>query len=225
MEDLIERIRAFLAKDYGYGDGSGDGSGYGDGDGDGSGDGSGYGGGYGDGDGDGSGYGSGVGSGVGGGVVGGVGGIRSFNRQPVWMIDNTPTIIESIHGSYAKGFVLHSDFSTSPCFIAKADGRYFAHGGSLRQAFNDARAKALANMSEDERIAKFKAEYPDPDAKIPTNDLFRWHNILTGSCEFGRREFCRSHGIDIDRDSFSTAEFVALTRNDYGGDIIKRLLN
>ena len=32
---------------------------------------------------------------------------------------------------------------------------------------------------------------------IPAED-YDIHNILTGSCEFGRKEFCRQHNIDLE---------------------------
>lgn len=58
---------------------------------------------------------------------------------------------------------------------------------------------------------------------IEAADLFRWHHTLTGSCETGRRDFCRSRGIDVDNDSFTLDEFIELTENAYGGGIIKKL--
>jgi hypothetical protein len=39
----------------------------------------------------------------------------------------------------------------------------------------------------------------------------------------GRKNFCEEHGIDIDNDQFTVAEFIELTINSYGGEIIKEL--
>lgn len=58
---------------------------------------------------------------------------------------------------------------------------------------------------------------------MKAKELYKWHNILTGSCEFGRREFCKDHKIDIDKDLLTVNEFIALTVNEYGGDIITQL--
>lgn len=53
--------------------------------------------------------------------------------------------------------------------------------------------------------------------------FFEWHNILTGSCEYGRKSFIESNGIDIENDSFTIQEFINLTKNSYGSEIIKQL--
>ena len=87
-----------------------------------------------------------------------------------------------------------------------------------------AEAKALQNEPVEQRIQRFKEQYPDNNKKIPAMELFEWHNILTGSCEQGRRNFALNKGIDLDNDSFTITEFVYLTKNSYGGDIIKQII-
>ena len=213
MESLKEQIKRFLNIDviYGPGSGYGDGPGYDDGDGSGFGDGSGCGDGYGEG------FGCGFGDGCGFGV-------KELNGEAIYIVDDVPTFIDSVHGNYAKGRILQSDLTTKECFIAKVYGRYFAHGETLKQAFNDAMSKSFQDIPEDERIARFKEQYPDNDVKITARELFDWHNRLTGSCEMGRKNFVRNHGIDVDNDSFTVREFVELTKNDYGGQIIKKIL-
>ena len=206
---------------YGYGDGSGsgygsgDGSGSGDGDGDGSGSGYGYGYGYGygDGSGDGSGYGSGYGS-----------GLKSLNSERIYRIDGVPTIIRSVHGNFAIGAILQSDLTLTPTHIARV-GNFFAHGSTLRAAREAAQSKALQHEPVEQRIERFKNEYPDFNVKIPAMELFRWHNILTGSCEQGRRMFAKDKCINLDTDEFTVKEFVKLTRHSYGGEVIERILD
>ena len=61
------------------------------------------------------------------------------------------------------------------------------------------------------------------EMSYPGADLFRWHNLLTGSCEMGRRAFCRDRGIDIDTASFTVKEFVKLTCDSYGKEVIRKL--
>lgn len=203
MENLTDRIRQFLSVSDGCGCGGGDG----DGSGDGGGVASGYG--YISGEGDGGGYGCGV---------------KIFRGQEVYTVDGVATLIDSVHDNYAKGRILQSDFSLVPCFIAKVEGRYFAHATTLHKAFDEAMNKALRDMPVEERIAKFKESFPDDSAKIPATELFDWHNKLTGSCEMGRRNFVRNHGIDLENDSFTVKEFVELTKDDYCGDVIKKIL-
>ena len=191
----IEAIERFLSKHYGdgYGYGSGDGYGYG------------YGYGYGDGSGDGYGY-----------------GVKEINGQHVYNVDGVPTIFESIHGNYAKAFILKSDLTLKPCWVAKYED-YFAHGETLREAQADAHMKALKEMSTEERLTAFIEAHPDTEHRYPAADLFEWHGILTGSCNMGRRHFCQEHNINVETDTFTIEEFIQLTKNNFGGDIIMKI--
>ena len=224
MED---RIKQFLSISSGSGSGDGDGSGsgsgygsgygYGYGDGDGYGSGSGYGYGYGDGDGSGSGYGSGSGSGYGSGYD-----IKSVNGNTIYIVDNIPTIITNVKGNIAKGFILGSDLSLTPCFIVKGNDQ-FSHGNTLHEAFESLQEKLYDDSTEEERIDKFKEHFSDFSKKYSAKELFIWHHVLTGSCKAGRESFCRDKGIDVDNDKFTVYEFIELTRNSYGGEVIRKL--
>ena len=166
--------------------------------------------------GDGSGYGYGDGSGYGDGD-----GVIEYNHQKVYKIDGIPTIIDSIHGNYAKGKILKDDLTITECFIAKC-GNFFAHGENLKQALSDAREKYNENKPLEERISEFNETYPDNDTPIDGNELFSWHHILTGSCLFGRKEFCLSKGLDVNA-KYTVREFISLTENAFGSDVIKQL--
>ena len=196
---LDEKIKAFLPVSYG------DGSGYGSGDGSGDGYGDGYG--YGYGDGSGHGYGHGY-------------GLKSLNGQPVGMIDDVPTILTRIIGSVAKGFIVRADLSLAPTYVCK-QGNTFSHGETLHKAREALLEKLFDDMPTEERIEAFCAEFK-PGVKRPAMDFFSWHHRLTGSCEQGRREFARQHGVDIDSDELTPEEFFALTRDSYGGSIIRQ---
>ena len=217
-EQIIAR---FLALRFtGYGSGYGDGSGYGSGYGDGSGDGSGYGSGDGYGDGSGSGYGYGDGYGDGSGYGSGYG-IKEYNGQRVYMIDDVPTLIDQVRGDYAKGSILRDDLSLQPCYVARV-GNSFAHGDTLHQALADATAKELEDQPIEERIARFVAEFPDPDKAVPFKSLYTWHHVLTGSCTMGRDEFTRSHSLDTAKD-YTPRYFIQITAHAYGGEAIRQL--
>lgn len=202
---------------YGYGYGSGDGSGYGSGDGygDGYGSGSGYGYGYGDGSGYGSGYGDGYGSGYG-------DGIKTFNGDKVYIIDDIPTIIKHVHDNVAKGYILNDDFTLTETFVAKRNGK-FAHGETLHEAFASLQEKLYDDSTEEERLEAFKKHFQDFTKKVSAKELFHWHHVLTGSCKQGRLSFCANKGIDIDNDTYTVHEFIELTQYSYGGDIIRKL--
>lgn len=242
MASIEEQIKKFLsvsldsadASNYGSGyasysgNGHGSGDGYGsiDGTGDGDGSGSGYGyfttDGYGSGNANSNGYGGGEGSGncYSSGEGSGNGyGIKSYNGQKVYNIDGVQTLIYSVLRNYARGAVLYDDLTIAFCYIAKV-GNCFAHGETLKDARRDAEAKWIQKRPVEERIDEFVKAHPELDTLY--NDLFTWHNILTGSCEMGRKEWCKNHGHSPD-DSISVREFIDGTKNDYGGKIIMQL--
>ena len=211
MEDV--KIMEWLENNpkSGYGDGYGSGDGSGDGDGYGSGDGSGYG--YGNG----SGYGSGDGSGYG---FGSGSGIKTFANDTVYMIDEVQTIISQIKGQVAKGFILNKDFTLEPCYVVKGNG-YFAHGKSISEAQISLREKIFEDMNSDEAIDKFLETF-ELDKTYKGTEFFEWHHYLTGSCLMGRESFVKNHGLDLEKE-YTVAEFIELTENDYGSEIIKQL--
>ena len=241
---LDEKIKAFLAASYGdgsgdgsgsgygygygYGYGSGSGDGYGDGSGDGSGDGYGYGSGSGSGSGDGYGDGSGDGSGDGYGYGYGYGygdgsGIKSFNGEPVFRIDGVNTLIRSVRGNTAHGAIVNEDLTLTPCYIVKQEN-VFAHGETLRGAMEALRDKLFEDMPEDERIDAFLRE-TDREKTYPTQYFYDWHHRLTGSCDMGRKQFARDHGVDLKHGMMTLTKFLELTKDAYGGDVIRKVIS
>ena len=226
MADLKEAIKRFLEvpHDDGYGKGSGCGDGFGDGCGfgcgfgfgDGSGYGSGCGSGFGFSDGDDSGYGSGFGFGFSDGD--GSGDVTSLAGDPVNMVDNVPTIIDHVHGNVAKGRILMTDLTTKDCYIAKSEDAIFAHGDTLREAMDALLEKQFDDMPEEKRIEAFLEAHGE-DKKYPAQE----HHRLTGSCMAGRKAFCLNHQIDLEHDSFTVDEFISLTKDDYGGSVIRNM--
>lgn len=244
----MEKIKAFI--EAGSGDGSGFGgdfgSGYGSGSGyaDGSGDGDGYAG-YGSGSGDGLGsggssgdgfggssgggfsYGAGYGYGIGAAAVAegygnGFGdGIKSYAGKNVYLLDGVQTIIAAVHRNTAVGYILGDDLALRRCYIAKGNG-YFAHGYTLKGAVDALQEKIFEALDTDEKIGRFITEV-DADKKYPAKFFYDWHHRLTGSCEMGRKDFAERHGIDLDTDSFTVREFINLTENAYGGEIIRKV--
>ena len=209
---LDEKIKAFLAASSG--DGSGDGYGSGDGSGDGSGSGYGSGDGYGYGYGYGSGYGYGYGDGS---------GIKSFNGEPVFRIDGVNTLIRSVRGNTAHGAIVNEDLTLTPCYIVKQEN-VFAHGETLRGAMEALRDKLFEDMPEDERIDAFLRE-TDREKTYPTQYFYDWHHRLTGSCDMGRKQFARDHGVDLEHGMMTLTEFLELTKDAYGGDVIRKVIS
>ena len=200
---------------YGYGDGYGDasgsgsGSGYGYGSGYGSGDGSGYGSGYGSGDGsgDGSGYGSGD-------------GLKSLCGEPVYMIDSVPTIITGLRGFAAMGFFVMTDLSKRKTFVVKGGGK-FAHGEDLHAAQAALEEKLFDDMPVEEKLEAFREQFT-PGEAYTVADFYDWHHRLTGSCTQGRDAFAQDHGLSMS-DAMTPEEFINLTKDAFGGRIIRQL--
>ena len=218
METLEDKIKKFLAIDVISGDGYGDGYGYGYGSGSDSGSGSGSGYGYSNCEGDCDDFGSSDGSGYGYGYSDGV---KEINGHKVYWVDTAQTIITSVRGNVAQGFILQSDLQLEPCFIVKENNK-FAHGNTLRDAFTSLQEKLYNDSTEGERIEAFKRKFPSYDAKYDNRDLFAYHHVLTGSCRMGRVSFVADKGLSLDGKT-TVREFVELTKNAYGGEIIKQL--
>ena len=194
METLETKIKNFLNLSYGYGYGYGSGDGYG----------SGYGSGYGYGDGSGSGD-----------------GVKEVNGDTVYIVDDVLTIIKSVRDNIAQGFILQRDLTLTPCYVVKEQNR-FAHGETLHDAFTALQEKLYDDSTEEERIEAFRKKFPKYDTPYPNRDLFAYHHVLTGSCRMGRESFCKDKGIDLDG-STTVREFIELTKDSYGGDVICKL--
>ena len=199
-------VQEFLKVDFsGSGDSSGYGYGYGYGYGDGSGDSSGYGSGYGygDGSGDGSGY-----------------GLKSLCGEPVYMIDGVPTIITGLHGSVAMGFIVMADLSKRKTFVVKGGGK-FAHGADLHAAQAALEEKLFDDMPIEEKLEAFREQFT-PGEAYTVADFYDWHHRLTGSCTQGRDAFAQDHGLSMS-DAMTPEEFIDLTKDAFGGRVIRQL--
>lgn len=233
MEILKEKILAFLQvnrnSDYNKGCGTGCNNGFGYGisnmrdNGDGDCWGFGYGRSSGNGYGDGEGGGHGICCCYGEGYFNGNGtGVTKYNGYDVYNIDYIPTIITNVVGNIAKGYTFKKNVILVPCYIAKV-GNFFSHGDTIKHAYEDALAKYQIHKPIDERIDDFLKQYPYLDSVATHEELFRWHNILTGSCRFGRLEFCKEHNLDKEHGTMTVEQFINLTSDTYGGDVIREL--
>lgn len=159
---------------------------------------------------------------AGAGIGAGVGkGVKELNGDNVHLVDGLQTIIKSVHGNIAQGFILKGDLTLRPCYIVK-EQNYFAHGITLHDAFTSLQEKLYDDNTEEERIEAFVKNFPDYDTPYPNRDLFAYHHVLTGSCRMGRESFCKDKGITLDG-STTVREFVSLTKDSYGSETIRRL--
>lgn len=210
-----------------YGSGFGNSSGYGRGSGFGAGSISGFGYGYGYSPGCGNEYGYGICHGCGpsdavDGYGYGYGDIPILNGNIVDDVDSLPTIIIQVKDNFAKGYIVKEDLTLESCYVAKV-GNSFAHGKTLKEAFTDAAEKEMKMMPIKERIKKFVEVFGSLDSEHAGKEYYNWHNILTGSCRMGRDEFCKAHGIDLEK-KYTVRYFLDITKDSYGGDVIRQII-
>lgn len=148
-------------------------------------------------------------------------GVKEINGNIVCIIDDIPTIITSVRNNIAEGFIVKNDLQFEPCYIVKENNQ-FAHGSTLKDAFMSLQEKLYDDSTEEERIEAFMKQFPEYDVKYDNMDLFVYHHVLTGSCRMGREAFMSNKGLSLDGKT-SVREFVKLTQDAYGGDIIKKL--
>lgn len=221
MEMLNDKIKIFvddLDCDFNVCDGycSGNGNGCGNGHGNGNGIGNGFG--YGCGDGYGSGNGIGNDKGYG---CYYIKGIKAINGYDIHIIDNTLTIITKARKNIAKGFIVTRELQLKSCYIVKGEG-YFAHARTLRKACEELEYKIICNLDTFEKINLFKEKFK-LNIKYPVKDFYKWHHKLTGSCVMGRDNFAEYNNIDVKNDKMTVQEFIKLTQNSFGGNVIKQL--
>lgn len=123
----------------------------------------------------------------------------------------------------AHGAILNGDLTLTPCYIVKQDN-IFAHGETLREAMEALRDKLFEDMPEDERIDAFLRE-TDREKTYPTQYFYDWHHRLTGSCDMGRKQFARDYGVDLEHGMMTLTEFLELTKDAYGGDVIRKVIS
>lgn len=81
--------------------------------------------------------------------------------------------------------------------------------------------KIFEDLEPEEAIEEFRKVFNNVD-KYKGTEFFKWHHILTGSCEMGRKSFVKNHEINLE-DEFTVKEFIEVCENDYGSSIIKML--
>lgn len=137
-------------------------------------------------------------------------------------IDGILTHIVQIHNNVAKGYIIAGE-TKLPCFIIKEHGTY-AHGSTIKEAFKSLHDKLYNLNTEEQRIAEFKNKFPEYTKEYSNTDLFDAHHALTGSCLMGRKVFLLEHNISLD-DKMTIKNFIEITKDSYGTDMIKKLLN
>ena len=115
---------------------------------------------------------------------------------------------EVIHrkGNVIKALTLGSNKES---YIVSDENGNYAHGETLKDAYNDLRFKT-ANRSKD--------DYKEltVDSELSLTDAVICYRVITGACRFGVKEFCKAHNL-IEK-PYTISEIIELTRGSYGGD-------
>ena len=98
---------------------------------------------------------------------------------------------------------------------------YYAHGKTLKEAYESLDEKMFDDLDTDERIEMFLSEF-DVYNKYKTKVFFEWHGKLTGSCLQGRESFVKNKSIDLEK-MISVRQFISICKNEYGSEIIEKL--
>ena len=85
----------------------------------------------------------------------------------------------------------------------------------------DLQEKIFDDLDIEEKIEMFNKQFNRVD-KYNGEEFYKWHHILTGSCTAGRDNFVRENNLDLKK-LYTVDEFIEITKDSYGGNIIKRL--
>ena len=133
------------------------------------------------------------------------------------------TIIKSIKGNVARGYIVNHDLTMDNTYIVKNDdNKYFAHGKTIKEAMQSLQDKIIADMGTEEVIDMFLMEV-DKRKKYTASYFFDWHGKLTGSCLQGRESFVKNKCIDLTK-NMTLGEFLEITKHEYGGEIIEQII-
>ena len=81
--------------------------------------------------------------------------------------------------------------------------------------------KLFDDMPVEEKLEAFREQFT-PGESYTVADFYDWHHHLTGSCTQGRDAFAQDHELSMS-DTMTPEEFINLTKDAFGGRIIRQL--
>ena len=127
-------------------------------------------------------------------------GIKQYNKQEVYYINNFPCLIHSIHYDYLMRIsVINNDLQLSEKYAVKI-GDSIEISNNLHNAYKEAYWESLKTKDIQERIQAFIQEYPDTNKKITGYDFLKWHIVLTNSCLKDSYKFVHLFNIDLNKE-------------------------
>lgn len=126
-------------------------------------------------------------------------GIKSYSGNPVYYINDVPTIIHSLHnGVYTRISTINNDLTLSESYAVMVGG-HIEKGKNLHEAYKEAFWESLKIKTINERIQTFIETYPDPNTEIYGYDFLRWNMVLTDVCLRGSIKYAEKNNIDLNK--------------------------
>ena len=118
---------------------------------------------------------------------------------------------------YKKGNVYQVKKIGNPTeFYLVTDGTKWAHGDTLKEAYQDLVYKVTNRSKED-------FEHLTLDSVLTFEDSVACYRTITSACSFGTRDFVQSNGIE-EKDR-TISEIIELTKGSYGNDLFVQFFN
>ena len=151
-------------------------------------------------------------------------GIKYFNGEKVYYVNNQPIIIHSLHkDSLARISIINNDLTLTEKYLARID-ELFETGNDLHKAYKEVFWDSLMEKSVDERIDIFIDLYPDPNVEILGYDFMKWHMVLANACLDGSLKYVERNNLSLDK-NYSVKFLLKFVRKAFNPEVIKKILD
>jgi len=139
--------------------------------------------------------------------------------NPITWNDGKYILVDGIFTEvvYKKGNVYQVKRLNNPTeFYLVTDGTKWAHGDTLKEAYQDLVYKVTNRSKED-------FEHLTLDSVLTFEDSVACYRTITSACSFGTRDFVESNGF-VEKDR-TIREIIELTKGSYGNDSFVKFFN
>lgn len=147
--------------------------------------------------------------------------LSQFCGRDVYYVEDRQIMFDQIHGNFAKVTIIQIDLTTYERWMVKYKG-FFGFGKTLKDANKDARLNASREIPLEIRIKHFVDSHSLFE-EYTGQELFDWHDYLTGSCKAGKYKFCRDNNVDFNK-KYTVLYFLNLVKKSYKPEIIEQVI-
>lgn len=116
-------------------------------------------------------------------------GIKTFNNNPVYMLDGYSLYFTHIHKPWASAKIIKNDLTTQDCYVGKIHN-HIVVASSIREVLDELRNKIQQSHNNDYDIAlAFFYAHPDYEKQYNWEEMVFWHSLSDFSCQQGRQRF------------------------------------